>query len=128
MNSRRSGSASAICGSPATSYGVDGRSGQLGPSPVRSRARMEPSGTPSGPPPGPEPVPRGYHEAVRAFKKKFLYEMLAEHGGNRTHTARTLGLQRTYLLRLIRELGLDMPPPRRSTARCATVSRSSTSP
>jgi hypothetical protein len=31
--------------------------------------------------------------------------------GNRTHTARALGLQRTYLLRLIRELGVAAPPP-----------------
>jgi hypothetical protein len=39
--------------------------------------------------------------------------------GNRTHTARVLGLQRTYLLRLIRELGVAVPPPpprRRETA------------
>jgi DNA-binding NtrC family response regulator len=31
--------------------------------------------------------------------------------GNRTHTARALGLQRTYLLRLMRELGVAAPPP-----------------
>jgi DNA-binding NtrC family response regulator len=40
--------------------------------------------------------------------------------GNRTHAARALGLQRTYLLRLIRDLGVAAPPPpprrRRSAA------------
>jgi hypothetical protein len=31
--------------------------------------------------------------------------------GNRTHAARRLGLQRTYLLRLMRELRVTAPPP-----------------
>src|SRR5437870_2050865 len=31
-------------------------------------------------------------------------------GGNRTRAARALGLQRTYLLRLIRDLGVAAPP------------------
>ena len=50
-----------------------------------------------------------YYEAVARFKREFLEEALAAHNGNRTHTARTLGLQRTYLLRLIREFGLNQP-------------------
>src|SRR5439155_18295737 len=39
-----------------------------------------------------------YHQAVEHFKKQFLAEALIANGGNRTHTARALGLQRTYLL------------------------------
>jgi DNA-binding NtrC family response regulator len=46
---------------------------------------------------------RGYHDAVAEFKRRFLAHMLAAHGGNRTATARTLGLQRSYLVRLIRQ-------------------------
>ena len=52
---------------------------------------------------------QAYHAAVTQFKKDFLARMLAEHGGNRTHTARAIGLQRTYLLRLLREFGLNQP-------------------
>ena len=48
-----------------------------------------------------------YHEAVGRFKREFLVQMLAAHGGNRTWTARAIGLQRTYLLRLLREFGLN---------------------
>ena len=50
-----------------------------------------------------------YHKAVECFRREFILAMLAAHGGNRTRTARTLGLQRTYLLRMIRELGLKGP-------------------
>ncbi len=47
-----------------------------------------------------------YHEAVAAFKREFLMRMLEAHNGNRSRTARDIGLQRTYLLRLLRDFGL----------------------
>ena len=50
-----------------------------------------------------------YHAAVARFKCEFLEEALAAHNGNRTRTARTIGLQRTYLLRLLRVFGLNQP-------------------
>jgi DNA-binding NtrC family response regulator len=59
-----------------------------------------------------------YHGAVSEFKRRLIEATLHQMRGNRTHTARVLGLQRTYLLRLIRELGVAAPPPpprRRST-------------
>jgi DNA-binding NtrC family response regulator len=66
----------------------------------------------------PEPAPTvassgcpGYHSAVCDFKRRLIEATLAQMRGNRTHTARALGLQRTYLLRLIRELGVAAPPP-----------------
>jgi DNA-binding NtrC family response regulator len=65
------------------------------------------------------PRPLGYHGAVCDFKRRLIEATLAQMRGNRTHTARVLGLQRTYLLRLIRELGVAAPPPpprRRLTA------------
>ena len=60
-----------------------------------------------------------YHGAVCDFKRRLIEATLHQMRGNRTHTARALGLQRTYLLRLIRELGVTAPPPparRRSLA------------
>ncbi|PYN39577.1 MAG: hypothetical protein DMD98_00070 [Candidatus Rokuibacteriota bacterium] len=53
----------------------------------------------------------GYHGAVSEFKRRLIEATLHQVSGNRTHAARALGLQRTYLLRLIRELGVVAPPP-----------------
>jgi DNA-binding NtrC family response regulator len=55
-----------------------------------------------------------YQRAVENFKRELLARALTAHGGNRSRTAQTLGLQRTYLLRLIRQLGLAerIPGPR----------------
>src|SRR3970282_1979129 len=60
----------------------------------------------------PAPAP-GYHDAVSEFKRRLIEATLLEARGNRTHAAKTLGLQRTYLLPLIRDLGVAAPPPRR---------------
>ncbi len=51
-----------------------------------------------------------FHCAVADFKRRFIEAALHAHDGNRTHAARALGLQRTYLLRLIRTLEVDAPP------------------
>ncbi|MGH7401636.1 MAG: helix-turn-helix domain-containing protein, partial [Candidatus Rokuibacteriota bacterium] len=63
------------------------------------------------------PLP-GFHGAVSDFKRRLLEATLTQAGGNRTRAARALGLQRTYLLRLIREFEVRVPPapmpPRRS--------------
>lgn len=60
-------------------------------------------------PQGARPV--GYHGAVSEFKRRLIEATLHQVCGNRTHAARALGLQRTYLLRLIRDLGVAAPPP-----------------
>lgn len=52
-----------------------------------------------------------FHGAVSDFKRRLIETTLLRAEGNRTHAARALGLQRTYLLRLIRELGVSAPPP-----------------
>jgi DNA-binding NtrC family response regulator len=52
-----------------------------------------------------------YHGAVCEFKRRLIEATLHQARGNRTHAARALGLQRTYLLRLIRDLGVAAPPP-----------------
>ena len=59
----------------------------------------------------PLPCPADYHDAVSQFKRHLIEMTLRESQGNRTHAARVLGLQRTYLLRLIRDLHVAAPPP-----------------
>ena len=49
---------------------------------------------------------RTYHAAVEEFKRGLIASTLRRTSGNRTRAARLLGLQRTYLARLIRDLGL----------------------
>jgi DNA-binding NtrC family response regulator len=60
----------------------------------------------------------GFHGAVSEFKRRLIEATLAQSGGNRTRAAKALGLQRTYLLRLMREFEIRIPPasapPRRS--------------
>ena len=47
-----------------------------------------------------------FHRAVTEFRRRLIVETLAAHQGNRTKTAKALGLQRTYLFALIREYGI----------------------
>ena len=61
--------------------------------------------------PAPEPKPNGFHGAVSEFKRRLIEATLTQAGGNRTRAARALGLQRTYLLRLMREFQVHIPPP-----------------
>lgn len=53
-----------------------------------------------------------FREAVRAFKREYLARALAAHHGNRSRAALALGMQRTYLVRLIGELGVPTTQPR----------------
>jgi DNA-binding NtrC family response regulator len=50
-----------------------------------------------------------YHRRVEVFKKGLLEQTLRAHCGNRTYAARALGLQRTYLIRLIKLFQIDVP-------------------
>jgi DNA-binding NtrC family response regulator len=56
---------------------------------------------------------------VSEFKRHLIEATLHQAGGNRTHAARVLGLQRTYLLRLIKDLGVSAPPPPQHRRRSA---------
>ena len=47
-----------------------------------------------------------YREAVTEFKKKLIGRVLAECSGNQTKAAERLGLQRSYLNRMIKDLDL----------------------
>lgn len=50
--------------------------------------------------------------AVEAFRRSMILDALARHGGNRSQTAKALGINRTYLQKLIRDLGI---PSRRAS-------------
>lgn len=54
-----------------------------------------------------------FHQGVETYKKQLLQTTLEAHRGNRTHAARALGLQRTYLLRLMRDFRIHIPIPDR---------------
>ncbi|GIX06421.1 MAG: Fis family transcriptional regulator [Candidatus Poribacteria bacterium] len=53
-----------------------------------------------------EEIPDSLEEAQRIFRREHVRRILQRHGGNRTEAAKALGIQRTYLSRLIRELGI----------------------
>ena len=70
--------------------------------------RASPPSSPAPASPGPA---IGFHGAVTEFKRRLIEATLSQWGGNRTRAARALGLQRTYLLRHIREFGVSVPAP-----------------
>ena len=47
-----------------------------------------------------------YHEAVEEYKRALIMETLGKTDGNQSKAAERLGLQRTYLARLVTNLGL----------------------
>ncbi len=47
-----------------------------------------------------------YKEAVEAFRRRYIQRLLERTGGNKSEAARLAGVNRPYLHRLIRELGL----------------------
>ncbi len=49
-------------------------------------------------------APRDFHEAVTAHKRQIIREALHRSGGNQSKAATAMGLQRSYLARLIKEL------------------------
>jgi Nif-specific regulatory protein len=46
-------------------------------------------------------------DAIDAFKKEFIIENLRHTGGNRVRASKILGIQRTYLSRLISRYGIN---------------------
>ena len=52
-----------------------------------------------------------YKEAVQAFKKRYLAQALDRAQGNQTQAAEALGMQRTFLNRLVKDLGLRPDGP-----------------
>ncbi len=56
-----------------------------------------------------------YYDLVDGFKRDLIRRVVAECHGNRTYAAEALGLQRTYLLALIRDLPVTGLPTTRRT-------------
>ncbi len=48
-----------------------------------------------------------YSDAVRQFKRRFIFEVLAHHNGNQCKAAEELGMHRNTLSRTIAELDMD---------------------
>ena len=58
-------------------------------------------------------IPSGhYHELVEAYKKKVIEDALRRNGWNQTKAAEELGLQRTYLTKLLRQMNISGRPPK----------------
>ena len=55
-------------------------------------------------------VPVSLHEALSAFKRGLILHALSQFEGNRSRAAAALGIERTSLLRLIRDLEIDDLP------------------
>jgi Nif-specific regulatory protein len=49
---------------------------------------------------------RDLKNAINAFKGRYIHEVLEENNWNQTEAAKALDIQRTYLSRLIKELGI----------------------
>jgi len=52
---------------------------------------------------------KSYHEAIRSFQRDVIQHALQKSGGNQAKAAESLLLQRTYLARLIKKLGIKEP-------------------
>jgi sigma-54-dependent transcriptional regulator len=59
----------------------------------------------------------GYSAAVRRFKERLVRDALESHRGSRSAAARALGVHPSNLVRLVRELGIDIPAARGSSPR-----------
>ncbi len=50
---------------------------------------------------------KDYHDAIRAYQRDLIQKTLERSGGNQVRAAELLGLQRTYLARLIKKLDVN---------------------
>jgi DNA-binding NtrC family response regulator len=57
--------------------------------------------------PGPVVESSNYHDAVDAYRRELIAKTLEQAQGSRAAAAKILGLQRTYLSRLIKSLGIE---------------------
>jgi DNA-binding NtrC family response regulator len=62
-----------------------------------------------------EPRARHYHDLMAAYSRKIIEEALHRNGGNRTRASEDLGLQRTYLTKLLRQKEISGGQPKDSS-------------
>lgn len=108
---RHGAAAPTTAGSPSTAGSISLPRGSDGSNVAR---RLDDGAAPAAVP----AIDPRWSEAIRIFERDLLEQTLERTQGNPTHAARALGLQRTYLLKLIRELGARTAPARHG-ARCA---------
>jgi DNA-binding NtrC family response regulator len=60
--------------------------------------------------------PRHYHESMDAYSRKVIEEALRRNGWNQTRASEELGLQRTYLTKLLRQKDIPGKPPKDSSS------------
>jgi DNA-binding NtrC family response regulator len=53
------------------------------------------------------PTPASYHESIDEYRREVIVNALAQSQGNRAATARLLGLQRSYLLKLMKSFQIS---------------------
>ena len=63
-----------------------------------------------------ESLPRPYHESMVAYSRKILDEALRRNGWNQTRASEELGLQRTYLTKLLRQRQIPGREPKDSSS------------
>jgi DNA-binding NtrC family response regulator len=61
-------------------------------------------------------LPLHYHESMDAYSRKILEEALRRNGWNQTRAAEELGLQRTYLTKLLRQKEISGRQPKDSSS------------
>ena len=59
--------------------------------------------------------PRHYHESMEAYSRKIIEEALRRNGWNQTRASEELGLQRTYLTKLLRQKDIPGKQPKDSS-------------
>ena len=60
--------------------------------------------------------PRPYHESMDAYSRKIIEEALRRNGWNQTRASEELGLQRTYLTKLLRQKEIPSRLPKDSSS------------
>ena len=60
-------------------------------------------------------LPRHYHESMEAYSRKILEDALRRNGWNQTRASEELGLQRTYLTKLLRQKEISGRQPKDSS-------------
>ena len=61
-------------------------------------------------------LPRHYHESMEAYSRKVIEEALRRNGWNQTRASEELGLQRTYLTKLLRQKEISGRQPKDSSS------------
>ena len=69
-----------------------------------------------------------YDDAIRQFKRRYIFEVLAQHKGNQCKAADELGMHRNTLSRTLAELDMDTAKIRSGMRRPPTSERPRTLP